>query len=86
MSHSKLNSAVQNQPREKYATLVLTELPFGAAAVAEARAAASKRVGHMKRGVTNRRKQRNPYIVKYSSFAALFGDEPRALCRQRFEP
>ena len=48
MSHSKLNSAVQNQPREKYATLVLTELPFGAAAVAEARAAASRRVGHMK--------------------------------------
>ena len=46
MSHSKMNSAVQNQPREKYATLVLTELPFGAAAVAEARAA-SKRVGHM---------------------------------------
>ena len=72
MSHSKLNSAVQNQPREKYATLVLTELPFGAAAVAEARAAASKRVGHMKRGVTNG-ENRETLIVKYSSFAALVG-------------
>ena len=47
LSHSKLNSAVQNQPREKYATLVLTELPFGAAAAAEARAVASMRVDHM---------------------------------------